>query len=375
MKSTTLTRKELYDLVWSKPLTHIAKEFGLSDNGVRKVCKKHNIPLPKAGHWSKLKHGKKVEIKILNNPSENPEIPFSSNINESSQPHTLTDLARAKKEVLKLKEEYLTVPQRLSKPVPLVTATKRYFENEKIRKKRGDWRSNHNEKVLDINVSEHLLPRALRIMDTFIKLLQKRNISISVDIHTKITVNGETYGIRLKEKNKRTKKEKVDFWDRYEYKPSGELSFKIDSTYPLKEWADSKNKKVEDKLADILAWIEVRAEKDKKQRIEREIEHKKWEEEEKKRKIFQKEKDEELFKFLKLFESATRWHKSQYIRNYIKEYEQFALKNDLLDNEKISYIEWAKEKADWYDPFIEKEVALLEDIDRDTLKQKPKTYW
>ena len=54
------TRKELYDLVWNKPLTHIAKDYNFSDNGIRKICKKHNIPLPKNGHWSKLKFNKKV---------------------------------------------------------------------------------------------------------------------------------------------------------------------------------------------------------------------------------------------------------------------------------------------------------------------------
>ena len=31
-----LTRKELYDLVWSEPMTTICKRFGLSDNGLRK---------------------------------------------------------------------------------------------------------------------------------------------------------------------------------------------------------------------------------------------------------------------------------------------------------------------------------------------------
>ena len=31
-------------------------------------------------------------------------------------------------------------------------------------------------------------------------------------------------------------------------------------------------------------------------------------------------------------------------------------------------LDWAKEKADWYDPFIEKDDALLSGIDRDSLK-------
>ena len=52
-----LTRKELYDLVWSEPMTTICKRFGLSDNGLRKRCKSMNIPttfgvLGKTEIWS-----------------------------------------------------------------------------------------------------------------------------------------------------------------------------------------------------------------------------------------------------------------------------------------------------------------------------------
>ena len=58
--SITIGRKELYEKVWSFPLTQLCKEYNLSDNGLRKVCIKHNIPLPVAGYWSKIKFGKKL---------------------------------------------------------------------------------------------------------------------------------------------------------------------------------------------------------------------------------------------------------------------------------------------------------------------------
>ena len=44
------------------------------------------------------------------------------------------------------------------------------------------------------------------------------------------------------------------------------------------------------------------------------------------------------------------------------------LKTNTLDADKKEWINWAKEKADWYDPFIEKDDALLSGIDRDSLK-------
>jgi hypothetical protein len=39
MQSTTLTRKELYELIWSKPMTTVAKDFGVSDVWISKICK------------------------------------------------------------------------------------------------------------------------------------------------------------------------------------------------------------------------------------------------------------------------------------------------------------------------------------------------
>lgn len=58
--ASTLTRQELYDLVWSTPMRALAPKFGLSDVGLAKICKKNNIPRPPVGYWAKVEHGKKV---------------------------------------------------------------------------------------------------------------------------------------------------------------------------------------------------------------------------------------------------------------------------------------------------------------------------
>jgi len=42
-------REELYELVWSKPMSQIAEEEGLSGRGLAKICEKMNIPLPAEG--------------------------------------------------------------------------------------------------------------------------------------------------------------------------------------------------------------------------------------------------------------------------------------------------------------------------------------
>lgn len=54
------SRAELYEMVWSRPLRDLAKDFGLSDSGLAKSCRKANIPRPPRGYWAKKAAGKPV---------------------------------------------------------------------------------------------------------------------------------------------------------------------------------------------------------------------------------------------------------------------------------------------------------------------------
>ncbi|WP_102155924.1 hypothetical protein [Tsuneonella flava] len=59
--SLSFTRREFYDLVWSKPMIHLASELGVSDVALHKVCRKHHIPNPPLGWWAKKAAGKDVK--------------------------------------------------------------------------------------------------------------------------------------------------------------------------------------------------------------------------------------------------------------------------------------------------------------------------
>jgi hypothetical protein len=61
----TFTREEFYELVWSKPTVQLAKEFGLSDVALGKICRKHDVPKPPLGWWAKKQAGRRVRITPL----------------------------------------------------------------------------------------------------------------------------------------------------------------------------------------------------------------------------------------------------------------------------------------------------------------------
>ena len=52
-----LTRRELYELVWAKPRTELAKQFNISDVAVGKWCRELNVPAPPPGYWAYVASG------------------------------------------------------------------------------------------------------------------------------------------------------------------------------------------------------------------------------------------------------------------------------------------------------------------------------
>lgn len=67
----TLTRQELYDLVWSTPITELADQFAISDRGLAKICLRHQIPVPGRGYWAKIEAGQsanKTPLWRIENP-------------------------------------------------------------------------------------------------------------------------------------------------------------------------------------------------------------------------------------------------------------------------------------------------------------------
>jgi hypothetical protein len=55
----TLSREDLYELAWSKPISELSKDFGISDVGLAKRCRRLGVPLPGRGYWARIDAGQK----------------------------------------------------------------------------------------------------------------------------------------------------------------------------------------------------------------------------------------------------------------------------------------------------------------------------
>lgn len=53
-----VSREQLYELVWSMPMTKVAEKFSVSGSYMARVCLVLRVPRPERGYWAKLEVGK-----------------------------------------------------------------------------------------------------------------------------------------------------------------------------------------------------------------------------------------------------------------------------------------------------------------------------
>lgn len=68
-----ITREELYRQVWETPMSRLGEKYGVSGNGLEKICDRLTVPYPPRGYWAKLAAGKAVkQTRLLEPPSGTP---------------------------------------------------------------------------------------------------------------------------------------------------------------------------------------------------------------------------------------------------------------------------------------------------------------
>ena len=299
-----MKRIELYTLVWSKPMTHIGREFGMSDVAIRKHCKKYDIPTPKAGYWAKIAHGKKVRQPPLSMKrfSADTQVRLSPKPTTPQSAESKQAAAQAEAMALELRS-LLAVPATLpAHPPSLVRSIRAAVKGAK-----RDYLGFHSlgsQYHPGVSLSKASSDRALRILFALAtaadalghKVFMKEDVCYW-------QIQAECFEFRLyelkdKQEHEATAKElalqmQVDerrarypelyasnrrSYRTWDYFPSGRLAFHIyDKThyrgeYPTieKRWRDRKDRSLEESLVDIFIWLAsatVQA-KDKRLQIE-----------------------------------------------------------------------------------------------------------
>jgi hypothetical protein len=345
MKKVTKTREELYEMIWKEPLTSIVKRYHITYTEFRQVYHDLNIPIPEGGYWSKLLWGKEVEkVKLPESYTGKQEIELKEKDPNDPIPQ-LT--ASPKSSVEQDTEEIFKVPQRLTNPDILITNTKEYFDAVN----KHDWRSRdrypERKDVMSVDVQHCNLPRALRIFDTIIKILRSRGYDISFGWKgSEAVIYGQKIGMRLREINKVSDKPKEGYCSR-ELDPTGRLTFLI-GNYEVKTVSDGR-KLIEEKINTIIDKLEAEAKQWYDWHIEAEIREKERQEQQLIKREARELKNKELSNFKSLFYHASRLHQATIMKSYISIVEK---QNHESSEEFTRWVQWAKQKVNWYDPLI-----------------------
>ncbi|MCC9072723.1 hypothetical protein LNQ49_14140 [Flavobacterium sp. F-65] len=132
METIELTRKELYDIVWSTTLSKLTHQYAYTNDGIKKLCKQFEIPMPDGSYWSKLKFNKKCKKEKLN-PIFGGVDKIVLKIRKEGDPINVdqTPLTIRSKEIENDHNAPLIVPDEIIKPDILTIQTKQYWK-EKI---------------------------------------------------------------------------------------------------------------------------------------------------------------------------------------------------------------------------------------------------
>jgi hypothetical protein len=258
---------------------------------------------------------------------------------------------------------------------PLIKQAKNEFIRRQNRKQSNS-RDYKDERVptLSIHVMPERMDRALTIFDAVIKQLFQRGYSLEVTQQgTNAIVQGIKIPLRLREKDKRVlKTDRKYSWNQYDYIPTGNLVFVIElRAWRRKEYYDTEYVKLEEKTDKIVENIIKQGIEEREWTIQCEI-NRKLEEERKQLEMERKKRtNAELEKFNSILIQQNRWHQAQIMRDYLNQYENHFKKLNQLDKQKIEWLDWARKKSDWYDPFIELDDEVMEKIDRDKLEPIP----
>ncbi len=418
-----LTRQKLYDEVWNQSVTGVAKKYNLNYGRLIKSLKEADVPYPSSGYWTRVVCGKDVSGEVVQLSGAGEEAvklllanavvsrskktkPVNVKATEPIQEQPKVEVVDVIPVVEPPADVELAIPDTILSFLPeeeraeviRIISNLEIKQNAHLHKKLveykksiKDWkdfqknysfpprgRSSYNrsrnvEQPHFVNeVSDAGLERVILIMDVLFKAIEKLGGVVQQDLSVKIRQDM----VRFKfaegqdkvphEITKQEAKELLEFKEakrlgKYAYEPkirkydnvyNGKLRIVFDDSSYIR---DSVDLKLEDRLEDILIQLYELSETHRIEREKREEQHRLYLEAQLREEEIKKRKQQEMEKTQALENIAKDYQIACEIRNYIA---AVMNKGELTDAD-FEWIEWAKKKADWYDPVMAREDEYL----------------
>lgn len=366
-----LSRAELYEKVWSIPMRRLAKEFGISNVGLAKLCRRHAIPLPGRGYWARIQHGQKPAKDLL---------------------PTLTDTNLDAITIYPSEPRgrgYLDPADGEKPPVIQVDADRTVTHPVVVRIEHSISRKSTDERgipltlqgrAVPVRVCTDSLPRALRLLDALFTAFEESHYALEwskpYDKPLILAIEQEKINLIISEATKRSdhkptqeellRQKKEIYWHprQWDYTSTGELKIAVEScefSFIQRTWTDGKLRKLERCLGDVFVACKLIATSVKKVRIERAEAELRRREEEKLRAekaARQAEYDRKAKAVKKL---ADAWHEARLLRDFSHALMATIESAELTSEARLEYeamAEWTLRNANYVDPLTDLDWAL-----------------
>lgn len=361
-----LTREQLYDLVWSKPISQLEQSHGFAEGSLAKLCARHKVPTPPRGYWTQVHAGQAPTRARLPRGEAEAKIHLPS----AREPSDSAVKAAAAGDA-----DRIAVSERLSAPIAIVANARDALrdaqegDNGMLKCPKGCWQ---------LTVSRKALGLALRVADALFKACENRGWPVRLDgDRAVVTVGSVPIAVTITEGFDRSEappKPKPGYYTfhynrnaSYVYRPSGQLTVTIEATQRgyqpgvRRNWHGTAGKPVEAKLASVLVGMNrlamaVQADDEERIRTQQEAAERQRAAEMARieRERMQRAIAEENARVESLLEQSRRWHTANTLRAFIEVARERGStgKVDLQGKDLQAWIEWAAAQADRIDPFV-----------------------
>jgi hypothetical protein len=365
-QDAVLTREQLYDLVWSKPISQLEQSHGFAEGSLAKLCARHKIPTPPRGYWTQVHAGQ---------APTRARLPRSDDEAKIHLPSVREPVDAAAEAADAGDDDRIAVSERLSAPSAIIAEARDALrdaqkgDNGMLKCPKGCWQ---------LTVSRKALGLALRVADALFKACEKRGWPVRLEgDRAVVTVASIPIAVTISESSDRSEappEPKPGYYsfhynrnNSYVYRPSGRLTVTIEETQRgyqpgvRRNWHGTAGKPVEAKLASVLVGMTrlamaVRADNEERARREQEAAERQRAAEMARieRERMQRAIAEENARVESLLEQSRRWHTANTLRAFIDIARERGAtgKVDLHGKDLQAWILWAAAQADRIDPFV-----------------------
>ncbi len=388
MSGAYWNREELYELAWSRPFTDLAKEYAISDVGLRKICVKLEIPVPKVGYWAKVKNGHSIPRPPLPVATKGeralkpPKRIVAASGSSENQRSEITILDEERKDTYLAALAYEQDPDHvviIRTGPPMTALGRKTFEA--LQKGTGSKEpiAQLPDGCLAIRVSPAAAERAISICEALLAAFERRGWEFSIEPkkdaprEMKVTVLGFTIPFLIEEVLDRrnhvlTPEEQKDkgknpwrysrpLFDRV---PSGRLILWMDgkpsySRPPYRvRWADGKRMRIEKEMGDFCRELVHAAIEKRNDQIRAEIREKQWALEKQRQRKAENLKlleDRRVGNVKTMLERRDLMTRILGLIDYVKE--RAAVESRPIEGDLAQWVAWAEDLAHRSDPLHE----------------------